>query len=201
MLNRNRIEEEFLVMQVPVQVAFRGMQVSDAVEAACHKEAEKLERFFNGITSCRIVVTQSHHRHNKGNLYEIRVDVTVPRKEIVVNREPADHHTDEDVYVAVREAFDTTRRQLESHARKLHGKVKTHEPPPHGRVARLLAEEGYGFIETPDGRELYFHRNSVLDGHFDKLVIGDEVRFAEEDGEKGPQASTVRVVGRHNHLS
>jgi cold shock CspA family protein len=66
---------------------------------------------------------------------------------------------------------------------------------PRGRVIRLFREEGYGFLETPDGREIYFHRNSVLHPGFDRLEIGTEVRFAEEEGEKGPQASTVAIVG------
>jgi ribosomal subunit interface protein len=102
-------------MQVPVQVTFRDMPVSDAVEAACWDEAAKLERYFERITSCRIVVAASHRRHQKGNLFEIRIVLSVPGRELVVNREPPAHHEDEDVYVAIREAFDTTRRQLEDY--------------------------------------------------------------------------------------
>jgi cold shock CspA family protein len=74
--------------------------------------------------------------------------------------------------------------------------------PPHGRVASLIAEQDYGFIEASDGSEVYFHRNSVVGGGFDKLAVGDEVRFSfhAEEGEKGPQASTVVAVGKH-HVS
>jgi len=77
--------------------------------------------------------------------------------------------------------------------------VKAHATPPHGRVIRLFPDQGYGFIAAPDGRELYFHRNSVLSGGFEKLEVGSEVSYAEEEGEKGPQASTVKPVGRHGH--
>jgi ribosomal subunit interface protein len=111
-------------MQVPVQVTFRDMPVSDAVEAACWDEAAKLERFFDRITSCRIVVAADHRRHQKGNLFQIRIVLNVPGRELVVNRDPPAHHADEDVYVAIREAFDSTRRQLEEHADRLQQHVR-----------------------------------------------------------------------------
>jgi cold shock CspA family protein len=76
--------------------------------------------------------------------------------------------------------------------------VKHHEPPPHGRIAKFFPEEGYGEIETLDGRLVYFHQNSVVDADFSKLETGSEVRFVEEMGEKGPQASTVYVIGKHH---
>ncbi len=79
---------------------------------------------------------------------------------------------------------------IEDYVRELRGAVKTHEAAALGRV-RLEPELDYGFLETPDNREIYFHRNSVLGPGFDKLEIGAEVRFVEEEGEQGPQASTV----------
>jgi cold shock CspA family protein len=88
------------------------------------------------------------------------------------------------------------RRRLEDHSRRQRGSVKTHEGPPQARVSRLFPEEGYGFLETPDGAEIYFHRNSVLGAGFDRLEIGAEVRYVMEQGEKGPQASTVIIVGK-----
>jgi ribosomal subunit interface protein len=186
-------------MEIPVQVTFRDMPVSDAVEAVCWEEAAKLDRYYDRITACRIVVAESHRRQ-KGNLFEIRVDVTLPGGELVVNREPPLHHTDEDVYVAIREAFDKARRRLEDYARRQRGRVKAHDPPPHGRVSKLMPHAGYGFIETPDGREIYFHRNSVLQEAFDRLQIGSQVRFEEAEGAKGPQASSVSLLGKHSHL-
>ena len=91
------------------------------------------------------------------------------------------------------------RRQLEDYARRQRLAVKQHELPPHAKVSKLFPQEGYGFIETADGRDVYFHRDSVLHDAFDRLHIGTEVSFAEETGAKGPQATTVHLVGKHHH--
>ena len=108
----------------------------------------------------------------------------------------------EDVYVAIRDAFDAAARQLEDHSRKAAGRVKAHEVPPHGKVTALHAYEGYGFVTLADGQEVYFHKNAVVNGAFDKIDIGDEVRVVLVEGEsvKGPQATTVTPIGKH-HLT
>jgi ribosomal subunit interface protein len=187
-------------MDIPLQVSFRNMDHSDAVEAQVRERAAKLENFFRRITSCRVVVEAPERRHRKGKLYHVRIELAVPGRELIVSRHPSQKHAHEDVYVAIRDAFDAARRQLEDHARKLAGKVKSHEVPLHGRIARLFPYEGYGFIETSDGREIYFHKNSVLRQRFDHLEIGHEVRLVMAEGEspKGPQASTVDPIGKHH---
>ena len=187
-------------MQLPLQVTFRNMDASPAVEAAVREKAAKLERFIDQIMSCRVVIEAPHRRHHKGKLYEVHIDMTVPGGEIVVNKEKRKNHAHEDVYVAVRDAFDAAARRLEDYARKRRGDVKVHEAPLHGTVTRLFPAEGYGFIAAADGRDVYFHRNSVVEGSFDDLAEGSEVRLvvAEKEGEKGPQASTVRPVGKHH---
>jgi cold shock CspA family protein len=87
------------------------------------------------------------------------------------------------------------RRQLQDHVRTRRGKVKTHEGPPHGTITALHPDQDYGLITTPEGREIYFHRNSVLNADFNSLTPGIEVRFSEEAGDEGPQASSVHVLG------
>jgi ribosome-associated translation inhibitor RaiA len=134
-------------MQVPVQVTFRDMPVSDAVEASCWDEAAKLDRYFDRITSCRVVVAASHRRHLKGNRFDVRIVLNVPGQELVVSRRPPEHHADEDIGVAVREAFDTARRQLEEYARKQRGQVKLHEVPPVPKV------EHQGWVARPNAGE------------------------------------------------
>ena len=174
------------------------MDPSEAIEADIREKADKLDQFCAEIMSCRIVVEAQHHHHHKGNLYHVRLDITVPDSEIVISRGHDLHHAHEDAYVAIRDAFDHARRKLEDYTRRRQQHVKTHEAPDHGRVIQLLMDEGYGRIETADGREIYFHKNSVLNASFDQLAIGMEVRFDEEQGDLGPQASTVRVVGKHH---
>ena len=172
------------------------MPPSEAIETHIVEKAGKLERFYEKITNCRVIVEAPHRRHHKGKLYHVRVDITVPGDELVVKREPSQHASHEDIYVAIRDAFDAARRELQDYARRRRGEVKVRENSPTARVTKLFPEEGYGFLETPDGRELYFHRNSVLEPGFEKINLGTEVRFAEEQGEEGPQASTVRIAGR-----
>lgn len=181
-------------MQVPLRITFRGIHPSEAIEANIRSHAERLDRYSDRITGCQVVVEADHRHHRKGRLYHVRIDMTVPGEEIVVAREPLEHQSHQDVFVAIRDAFDAARRQLEDYVRRVRADVKRHEEPPVGRVARIEREAGYGFIETPDGREIYFHANSVLGDAFARLTVGTLVRFAEEPGEKGPQASTVHVV-------
>ena len=187
-------------MQTPLQITFRHMDSSDAVAARIRKRVEELECFFDGIISCRVVVECRHPRRLQGNLFQVRIDLNVPGREITVGRDPAAHHAHEDVYVAIRDAFDATLRRLEDYARERSGDVKLHAVPNHGRVARLLTEQNCGFILSADGNEIYFHRNSVANGGFDKLAIGDEVRFVAQHAEsaQGPQASTVAPIGKHH---
>ena len=124
--------------------------------------------------------------------------LTVPNREIVVKRDPSEHHAHEDILVAVRDAFDAVRRQLEDYAREQRLDSKTHATPSHGRVASVFPD--YAFIRTADGDEVYMHRNALTDGKFDDLTVGDEVRFFshEAEGEKGPQASSVQKIGKHH---
>ncbi len=178
-------------MRLPLQLTVRNMSLSEAAETDIREKAARLDSFYDQVMGCRVIVEAPHRHHHKGVLYNVRIDMTVPGSELVIKREPH-----EDLYVAIRDAFDAARRQLEDFARRRRGDVKTHEAPSHARVTKLLAE--YGFLETPDGREIYFHRNSVLDGGFDRLKTGAEVRFSEEEGEQGPQASTVALIGKHH---
>jgi len=188
-------------MQIPLQITFRHMDPSAAVEERIHEEAAGLEKFCDSIMSCRVVVESPHEHHHQGQLFHVAIDLKVPNKELVVTHGHKQDHAHEDVYVAIRDAFNEMQRQLQDFVRQQRGKVKAHEAPPHGRVSLLVPDEDYGRIETPDGREIYFHRNSVLDNAYDKLEIGNEVRFSEEPGDEGPQASTVQLVGKHHIVS
>lgn len=186
-------------MQVPLQITFRHMDTSPALEARIRQRAQELEHFYNRITSCHVTV-ELRRRQRQGNLFEVRIDLVVPGREIVVGRERGVNHAHEDAHVAVRDAFDAARRRIEDHVRHERGDVKVHAVPDHGRVVRLLPDRDGGFIATASGDEVYFHRNSVTDGSFEALEIGDEVRFVAREAESaaGPQASTVTPLGKHH---
>ncbi len=176
-------------MRLPLQITARDISLSEPAELDIREKAASLDHYYDGIMSCRVVV-EGPVRHHRSGPFTVRIDLSVPGAELV-----ADRQVDEDLYVAIRDAFDAARRQLEDYARRQRGAVKSHEAPPHARVSKLFPGKGYGFLETPDGREIYFYRNSVLHPGFDRLAIGTEVRFAEEQGLEGPQASTVTIVG------
>jgi len=178
-------------MKVPLVVTIHGFERSDALDAAIREHASKLELFHSNITSCRITAEEiSKHRH-QGRQFTVRIDLRVPGKEILVTR---DHH--EDVFVALRDAFDSAKRQLEELVREHRGDVKVHEPLQHGKIARLLVDQGYGFIRTDDDRELYFSRENVVHPVFDHLEVGAAVQFIEDVSGESPQAKRV-TVGKH----
>jgi cold shock CspA family protein len=201
-------------MIIPVQMTFRNVTSTPEIEEKIRARAQKLEKFYSPITSCRVLVEAPARHRQKGTPFHIRIDLTVPEGEIVVKREPTLHAREQDIAgerhrkqmetrperrhleVAIREAFHAARRRLQDHARQKRADVKTHEPMPQARVAKLFPVEGYGYIETPDGREIYFHANSVLNNRFKSLKLGSKVSFTEEAGEKGPQASTVHPITR-----
>jgi len=178
-------------MEVPLRIIFRDMARSDALEARIHSKVEKLETLHPHIVSCAVTVEERHRHQQHGRQFNLRIAARVPGHEVVANR---DHH--EDVYVAVRDAFDAAARSLEELSRQQRGDVKSHDLPQRGRIARLFADEGYGFIETWDGRELYFSRDNVVHPQFDQLAPGTPVQFLESLAAEGRQAKRVSV-GRH----
>jgi cold shock CspA family protein len=161
---------------------------------------------------CRVLVELVQRHHEAGNRYHVRIDLTVPGEEIVVAHDAGLHATAQDVdakkltkvaesdperkhaRVAVREAFDIARRRLQDYARRQRGAVKATARPARGRVSQLLPIDEYGYIETKDGHDVYFQKSSVLTDVFYRLAVGSAVSFAEEAGEKGPQASTVKLL-------
>jgi ribosomal subunit interface protein len=176
-------------MQVPLELSTRRIMLSPGLEADLRKRATRLERHFDRITSCRIALEQSSNHHNEGGPYRVRLDITVPGSELVADKEA------EDLNTAIREAFEAAERQVEEFSRRRRGEVKTSVGSPQGKVLRIFPEQGFGFLQGADGQEIYFHRNAVLDG-FENLAAGTDVRFAEEQGIEGPQASTVSRVGK-----
>ena len=177
----------------PIQITAKDISITPALETAIRKKADKLNQYYDRISSCRVVIEVPQKHKHQGKLYNVRIDITVPGKELVVTRK-----YDEDIYVAIRDAFDAISRQLEEHSRKRHGRVKKHNGLLHGHVARIISQEGYGFIEGTDGNEYYFSVTNVSYPSFNQLMIGDAVEYSAEPQNDGLHAQHV-VKERHNH--
>lgn len=187
-------------MNIPLEIVFRNMDRSDAIEARVREKAQRLERFHDNIIRCRVVVEAPHRHQHRGKHYQVGIDIGVPGKQVIVNHTGPSDPAHEDVYIAIRDAFSAATRRLEDHVRTIRGKVKSHEVPPHGKVLQLFPEEGHGLVRTPDGQEVFFNRNSVADGAFDQLEVGSEVRIAIAPQAVGqePRAQHVQPVGKHH---
>lgn len=185
-------------MQTPIQIDFQGMQTRPELRADIEKNVAELESRFGRITACRVVLKAPGERHHTGGHYEINIRLALPNgREVNVDRTPKADERHSDATFAIADAFKRARRQLQDQSRRMDGRVKQHEEQPIGTVANLAADGEFGFLKAADGHEIYFHRNSVLDGAFDRLTVGTRVLYAEEMGEKGPQASTVKLLGKH----
>jgi cold shock CspA family protein/ribosome-associated translation inhibitor RaiA len=185
-------------MRLPLEISFRNIRKSEAVEALIREKADDLKKLHENIISCRVAVEAPQQHQRSGRAYRVRVTLTVPPgHELVVSRDPSGGELHDELTSVIRDAFEATRRQLQKLAEKQRGKVKIHpEPEVMGMVVRLFREQGYGFLRALDGREMYFHRNAVLHDDFDRLEVGTGVRFDEGLGEEGPQASTVQIVDK-----
>jgi len=192
-------------MQIPLEVTFRDMKRSDAVENLVRKHAARLEKFCDHIDSCRVAIERPHRRRHAANDYRVRLDITVPPgHEIVITREAdegGEHHArnnQEALYKLVHQAFEVAVRQVKKVTQRQRGYVKSHPAQEVSAVVMRLLDD-HGFLQTVDGREVYFHRNSVLSSGFDQLKPGVGVTFNEEQGDEGPQASSVRVLDSRGH--
>lgn len=183
-------------MIIPLEITFEnGLKSSVALRRRIGKEAEKLEKFHHGILACRVAVKGRSHRRKHGDLFDVRLQIsTLGGRDIVIDHNPSVDHAHEDAFIAVRDAFNAARRRLQDRHRREQGQTKTHEPPSQGRIAQLNAK-GYGFIECPDGRQVYFHGNAVKNRSFNQLRKGAKVRFLESETDGRIQASSVHFVG------
>ncbi|HTR56001.1 MAG TPA: HPF/RaiA family ribosome-associated protein [Kofleriaceae bacterium] len=186
-------------MEIPVDTTYKDVGRTEALDRRIREWVDKLERVFDRIVRCEVLIETPHRHHRQGRAYHVRVRLTVPGGELVASHDPGPDGAHEDVYVALRDAFTAARRQLEDHvSSRLRHEGKVRVEPAHARVTFLDVEREWGWLEPGDGRRVYFHRNSVQgSGGIEALAVGDEVRFTEEPGDRGPQASTVEPIGKY----
>lgn len=183
-------------MQVPLEIFYKDVTKTDAIEDLIQEKIAKLERMCDHIISCSIAVEKPNSTTRQRNPYRVRITMKVPPgHEIAVSKEPADNEKDDPLPTVIRNAFDAVERQLKKLVQMQREEVKKHpEQEVRAIVTRIFPDEGYGFIRTINGREIYFHRNSVVNEDFEKMQEGTGVRFFETEGDKGPQASTVQIL-------
>ncbi|MFP4164468.1 MAG: cold shock domain-containing protein [Chitinispirillaceae bacterium] len=183
-------------MQVPLEITYRNVEKTEEVDALIRNKAAKLDEICDYLISCRVVIEKIQRHQSSGQPYRVRLDIKLPPgHEIVVNRDPSRANLHLDLGAEVRWAFDTAARQLKELMEKQRRDVKKHPfQEAQGIVDRVFRMEGTGFIRTTDGRQIFFHRNALINDSFDTIKEGDGVRYVEVMGEKGPQASTVQVV-------
>jgi cold shock CspA family protein len=186
-------------MQTPVQIDFQDMRGRPEVRASIEKHVADLEQRYGRVTACRVILKGPGGHHRTGGLYEVNIHLALPNgREVNAGRTPEADERHADLSFAINDAFRHARRRLQDHVRRLPGQVKRRESQPMGTVKSLDAAGEFGFLEATDGHEVYFHRNSVLDGAYNRFAVGAHVTFAEEMGEKGPQASPVKLLGKHS---
>lgn len=186
-------------METPVQIDFQGMKPTEQVRDAIDEHVSELEERFGRITACRVVVRAPSAHHRNGGAYAIFVRLVLPNgREVIIDRTTSEDPRHADFSFALNDAFKRARRQLQDEVRVMRGHIKAHEEAPLATVVKLDPEEGFGFLQTDDGREIYFHQNSVVNDAFRRLEVGWRVTFVESTGDKGPQASTVKLVSRRS---
>jgi len=185
-------------MEIPLEIAFKNVEKSEAIENLIREKVSKLERLHDNIISCRIAVERPQKKQQSGNPYRVRIMLRIPPgRELVVTRDPMDNELHDPLDIVVRDAFEAAWRQLKRQVEQQQDEVKNHpDQETGGIIEELNRDDGFGFIRTLSGRNIYFHENSVLHDDFDRLEVGSGVRFVEQSGEKGPQASTVQLVDK-----
>ena len=188
-------------MQVALEITYRDVEKSDAIETLIHEKVAKLERLCDYISNCQIAVEKIHDRPSHGSPYRVRIDMTVPPgHELVADVNPSEPNQHVKLDAVIRDAFSTAERQLKELVRRQResDKAQTNDSAQDtmALVTKLFPEQDYGFLKTLDGQDVYFHRNSVLHGDFDRLEIGTGVRFVALEDEQGLRATTVQIVDK-----
>ena len=188
-------------MQIPVEIAFHNLPKSDWAEDKIRDHVSRLESIYDRLTTCRVRVDQRADNASHTIPPVVRIEISLPgHNDIVVAHEPV--HLQRkfqapDLRDAINEAFRIAERQLTQYKDQLKdyaaagGHEAAHEMC--GQVAEITPAENYGFLLTASGGLLYFHRNSILSGDFDRLKVGTDVHYVEEVGDTGPIATKVRV--------
>lgn len=174
---------------LPLEITFRDIENTEAIEAKIRSKAEKLSHLYDRITYCRVTVEAVQKNKHQGKEFQANIELDVPGKVLIVNN---NSHRNEDLYIAIRDSFNAMKRQLEEYVEKLRGNKKAHQHHLTGKIVRLFLD--YGFIETVEGNEYYFHEANVIQAPFSELSVGSQVRFFEHNFGETLQAHQVAAI-------
>ena len=172
-------------MRLPLEILTKGHRLGEGALHEIRSAAEKLDLFYGRIMRCRVAI-EGPGGHARQGRWKVAIEIRVPGKEITVTRQRGETFAE-----AIRESFAAATRRIEDYVRRTRRLIKASSKPRRGTVTQLFPERGFGFLTDEDGREIYFHRNSVLKTAFGRMKPGTTVLFAEELGDEGPQASSV----------
>lgn len=176
-------------MSIPLEITMLDIEKTAPIEERIQQKVEKMSQFYDRIESCKVVVEEPQKHKHQGKLYNVRIEVNVPGKLLIVNK-----HPNEDLYVAIRDSFLAMYRQVEDYSQKIRGEKKNHFDMKRGSIDRLFTD--YGFIRTPEGAEYYFHESNVQSPAFEELKIGSLVSFIEVQSGDTMQAGHVSANGK-----
>jgi ribosome-associated translation inhibitor RaiA/cold shock CspA family protein len=189
------------VVQRPLQISYKGLASSPALDELIRERVAELERLHSRIVGCRVVVEVPHRGAESAKVpIGVTVEVEVPNRSLVIGKDFQERHEAKRDHAApLNAAFDAVERQLERINDFQHGDVRRHAATGQtGMVVRLFPDQNYGFVELDNSTELYFTRNAVAGGSFDELSVGMMVIVtpATDEGPMGPQASSVRLFDK-----
>jgi ribosome-associated translation inhibitor RaiA/cold shock CspA family protein len=197
----NRKQQRMAPMQIPAEIAFHNIESSESIEEAIRDHISRLERIYDRMTSCRVRVDQRNQNASGSIPPVVHIEISVPGGGDIVVAHEAGHLQRKfqapDLRNAINEAFRIAEMRLAKYKDRLTDRTvaHTHEAAQEftGQIAEMTPEKDFGFLMTKEGGLLYFHRNSVLSGSFDRLKRGDDVTYVEDMGDTGPIATKVRA--------
>jgi cold shock CspA family protein len=185
-------------MQKPVEISFQKIERTPEIDELIQEGIAHLEKICDYIIGCKIAVEKTQKYQDRGNPYRVRIDITIPPgHEIVAKREPSRGDMHQPLPGVIHKAFEAARNQLRELVHRQRRDIKRHSlQKANGYIKKIYPEEGYGFLMNLKGEDVYFHKNSVLHNDFGRLTKGTGVRYNEEMGQKGPQASSLKIVDK-----
>lgn len=188
-------------MKVPLEISYRNVEKTNEVEETIRNEVQRLEKVCDYLSSCRVAIEERQKYQNQGSPFHVRVLLTVPPgHEISSTKTENKGDMHESLTTVIRKAFKGAEKHLKRIVEQQRDHVKKHEQQEvNAVIVKIFQDEGYGFLKNNEGDEIYFHKNSVINDEFKRLQQGIVVRYVEEMGKKGPQASTVRILARSRY--